>query len=190
MAGVQQDHDLSMIRHVLDYKYGYYYTWMGRPIIQQPQDIVALQEVIMEVQPDLINAPSRRPTQLGLNPGAIQPQDLILVGTHIAHMLPADAISPAAAEQVSVGTYHTNVMGTVHILECVRETDYVRSVLNVTTDKVYQNFQWSWGYRETDALNGGDPYSNSKSCSESPACPDKRPGHLFPKLPGCFFVLP
>lgn len=65
-----------------------------------------------------------------------------------------------------VGTYHTNVMGTVHILECVRETDYVRSVLNVTTDKVYQNFQWSWGYRETDALNGGDPYSNSKSCSE------------------------
>lgn len=65
-----------------------------------------------------------------------------------------------------VGTYHTNVMGTVHILECVRETDCVRSVLNVTTDKVYENRQWPWGYRETDTLNGYGPYSNSKSCSE------------------------
>lgn len=65
-----------------------------------------------------------------------------------------------------VGTYHTNVMGTVHLLDCVRRCDYVRSVLNVTTDKVYQNNQWHWGYRESDRLNGYDPYSNSKSCSE------------------------
>lgn len=65
-----------------------------------------------------------------------------------------------------VGTYHTNVMGSVHILECVRQSDHVRSFLNVTTDKVYQNRQWPWGYRETDTLNGFDPYSNSKSCSE------------------------
>lgn len=65
-----------------------------------------------------------------------------------------------------VGTYHTNVMGTVHILECVRQSDHVRSFLNVTTDKVYQNRQWPWSYRETDTLNGFDPYSNSKSCSE------------------------
>lgn len=65
-----------------------------------------------------------------------------------------------------VGTYHTNVMGTVHILECVRLSDGVKSVVNVTTDKVYENRQWPWGYRETDALNGFDPYSNSKSCSE------------------------
>lgn len=65
-----------------------------------------------------------------------------------------------------VGTYHTNVMGTVHILECVRQSDSVYSVLNVTTDKVYENRQWPWGYRETDILNGYDPYSNSKSCSE------------------------
>lgn len=65
-----------------------------------------------------------------------------------------------------VSTYHTNVMGTVHLLECVRQCDCVRSVLNVTTDKVYQNNQWHWGYRETDRLNGYDPYSNSKSCSE------------------------
>ena len=65
-----------------------------------------------------------------------------------------------------VGTYASNVMGTVHILECVRQSGCVRSFLNVTTDKVYQNRQWPWGYRETDVLNGFDPYANSKSCSE------------------------
>ncbi|MBQ7249544.1 MAG: CDP-glucose 4,6-dehydratase, partial [Deltaproteobacteria bacterium] len=64
-----------------------------------------------------------------------------------------------------VGTYSTNVRGTVHLLECVRHSDSVRSVLNVTTDKVYQNHGWPWGYRETDILNGHDPYANSKSCS-------------------------
>ena len=65
-----------------------------------------------------------------------------------------------------VDTYHTNVMGTVHILECIRRSDSVGSVLNVTTDKVYENKQWPWGFRETDPLDGFDPYSNSKSCSE------------------------
>lgn len=65
-----------------------------------------------------------------------------------------------------VGTYATNVMGTVHLLDCARRSDCVRSVVNVTTDKVYQNNNWCWGYRETDALNGRDPYANSKSCSE------------------------
>lgn len=65
-----------------------------------------------------------------------------------------------------VGTYSTNVMGTVHVLECMRQFDSVQSFLNVTTDKVYQNKQWPWGYRENDLLGGFDPYSNSKSCSE------------------------
>jgi CDP-glucose 4,6-dehydratase len=65
-----------------------------------------------------------------------------------------------------VGTYDTNVMGTVNILECVRLNPCVRSFLNVTTDKVYDNRDWAWGYRETDPLDGYDPYSNSKSCSE------------------------
>lgn len=64
------------------------------------------------------------------------------------------------------GTYCTNVMGTVHILECVRLSDSARSFLNVTTDKVYQEQKRARGYRETDVLNGFDPYSNSKSCSE------------------------
>lgn len=66
------------------------------------------------------------------------------------------------------GTYETNVMGTVNLLECVRQAgqDAPRSVLNVTTDKVYQNREWCWGYREEEPLDGFDPYSNSKSCSE------------------------
>lgn len=63
-------------------------------------------------------------------------------------------------------TYETNVMGTVNILECVRRSDCVKSVLNVTTDKVYRNNEWIWGYRENEPLDGFDPYSNSKSCSE------------------------
>lgn len=63
-------------------------------------------------------------------------------------------------------TYETNVMGTVNILECVRQSSCVKSFLNVTTDKVYLNKEWPWGYRENEELDGFDPYSNSKSCSE------------------------
>lgn len=63
-------------------------------------------------------------------------------------------------------TYETNVMGTVNVLECVRKFPCVKSFLNVTTDKVYHNNEWEWGYREIDPLDGFDPYSNSKSCSE------------------------
>lgn len=63
-------------------------------------------------------------------------------------------------------TYETNVMGTVNVMEAVRLTPSVKSFLNVTTDKVYENREWEWGYRENENLNGFDPYSNSKSCSE------------------------
>ena len=63
-------------------------------------------------------------------------------------------------------TYETNVMGTVNVMECVRLFPCVKSVLNVTTDKVYKNNEWCWGYREDEPLDGFDPYSNSKSCSE------------------------
>lgn len=65
-----------------------------------------------------------------------------------------------------VYTYDVNVMGTVNVLECVRLVDSVKSFVNVTTDKVYKNKEWEWGYRENEELNGFDPYSNSKSCSE------------------------
>lgn len=65
-----------------------------------------------------------------------------------------------------VYTYDVNVMGTVNVLECVRNTASVKSFVNVTTDKVYLNKEWEWGYRENEELKGYDPYSNSKSCSE------------------------
>lgn len=65
-----------------------------------------------------------------------------------------------------VETYATNVMGTVNIMECIRLFGCVKSFVNITTDKVYRNNEWEWGYRENDILDGFDPYSNSKSCSE------------------------
>lgn len=68
--------------------------------------------------------------------------------------------------QNPVYTYETNVMGTVNICEAVRQHSCVKSFVNVTTDKVYKNNEWEWGYRENEPLDGFDPYSNSKSCSE------------------------
>ncbi len=65
-----------------------------------------------------------------------------------------------------VETYATNVMGTVHLLNAVRACGTVRAVVNVTTDKCYENREWLWGYRENEPLGGHDPYSSSKACSE------------------------
>lgn len=65
-----------------------------------------------------------------------------------------------------VETYSTNVMGTVHLLEAVRQTPSVRAVVNVTTDKCYENKEWVWGYRESEPMGGFDPYSSSKGCAE------------------------
>ena len=88
---------------------------------------------------------------------SVQPQIVI-------HM----AAQPLVRESYNdpVGTYATNVMGTVNVLECVRQISSVKSVVNVTTDKVYRNNEWDKGYVETDYLEGYDPYSNSKACSE------------------------
>ncbi|MDB9811717.1 CDP-glucose 4,6-dehydratase [bacterium] len=65
-----------------------------------------------------------------------------------------------------IETYSTNVMGTVHVLEASRRTKSVRAVINVTTDKCYENREWVWGYRENEPIGGHDPYSSSKGCSE------------------------
>lgn len=63
-------------------------------------------------------------------------------------------------------TYEVNVMGTVNLLDAIRQTSSVRVVINVTTDKCYDNKEWHWGYRENEPMGGYDPYSNSKGCSE------------------------
>ncbi len=68
--------------------------------------------------------------------------------------------------QNPIETYATNVMGTVNVLEAVRMTDSVKVVVNVTTDKCYDNKEWCWGYREDEPMGGFDPYSNSKGCAE------------------------
>lgn len=65
-----------------------------------------------------------------------------------------------------IETYMTNVMGTAHVLEAVRSVESVKAVVNVTTDKCYENKEWDWGYRENEPLGGHDPYSSSKACSE------------------------
>lgn len=65
-----------------------------------------------------------------------------------------------------VETYSTNVMGTVHLLEVIRHCPSVKAVVNVTTDKCYENREWPWGYRENESMGGYDPYSSSKACSE------------------------
>lgn len=82
----------------------------------------------------------------------------------VIHMAAQPIVRESYANPVY--TYETNVMGTVNICEAVRLCDSVKSFVNVTTDKVYLNNEWEWGYRENDALDGYDPYSNSKSCSE------------------------
>jgi CDP-glucose 4,6-dehydratase len=68
--------------------------------------------------------------------------------------------------QQPIETYATNVMGTVHVLEAARQAGTVRAIINVTTDKCYENREWVWGYREDEPMGGHDPYSNSKGCAE------------------------
>ncbi|MCC2644748.1 MAG: rfbG [Burkholderiales bacterium] len=65
-----------------------------------------------------------------------------------------------------IETYSTNVLGLVHVLEAIRQNKQVKAVVNVTSDKCYENKEWHWGYRENEAMGGYDPYSNSKGCAE------------------------
>jgi len=99
-------------------------------------------------------------------------QDLDLFKKVIKEIKPHAIIHMAAQALVResytnpVETYATNVLGTVNLFEAIRHEKSIRAVLNITTDKCYKNNEWEWGYRETDELDGYDPYSNSKSCSE------------------------
>lgn len=68
--------------------------------------------------------------------------------------------------QHPIETYATNVMGTVHVLEAARHAGSVKAIVNITTDKCYENKEWLWGYREDEPMGGHDPYSNSKGCAE------------------------
>jgi CDP-glucose 4,6-dehydratase len=82
----------------------------------------------------------------------------------VIHMAAQPLVRLSYSEPVA--TYATNVMGTVHVLEAARSVGSVRAIVNVTTDKCYENKEWVWGYREDEPMGGYDPYSNSKGCSE------------------------
>lgn len=82
----------------------------------------------------------------------------------VIHMAAQPLVRPSYEDPVA--TYSTNVMGTVHLLEAVRQTSGVKAVVIVTTDKCYENREWVWGYRENEPMGGFDPYSNSKGCAE------------------------
>jgi CDP-glucose 4,6-dehydratase len=82
----------------------------------------------------------------------------------VFHLAAQSLVRPSYDDPV--GTYATNVMGTVHLLESVRQTSGVKAVVVITSDKCYENREWVWGYRENDPMGGYDPYSNSKGCAE------------------------
>lgn len=90
------------------------------------------------------------------------------VATHrpeiILHLAAQSLVRPSYDDPLA--TYATNVMGTVHLLEAVRKAGCVRAMVNITSDKCYENREWVWPYRENEALGGYDPYSNSKACAE------------------------
>ena len=116
-------------------------------------DIAGLSEFMTEIRGDIRNYSTLKEAFETVKP------EIVL---HLA----AQTIVRTSYEHPVI-TYETNVMGTVNLLECVRTAQVpVRSVVNITTDKVYQNNEWCWGYRENEPLDGYDPYSNSKSCSE------------------------
>ena len=82
----------------------------------------------------------------------------------IIHMAAQSLVRDSYSDPV--GTYATNVMGTVNMLEAARNTPSVKAILNITTDKCYENKEWLWGYRENEPMGGYDPYSSSKACAE------------------------
>lgn len=82
----------------------------------------------------------------------------------VIHMAAQSLVRPSYSDPVS--TYETNVMGTINVLQAVRQCDRVGAIINITTDKCYENREWEWGYRENDPMGGYDPYSSSKGCAE------------------------
>jgi CDP-glucose 4,6-dehydratase len=99
-------------------------------------------------------------------------RDFIAVQKQMDEFKPEIVIHMAAQPLVRLSyvlpieTYATNVMGTVHVLEAARQCGSVKAIVNITTDKCYENHEWVWGYRETEPMGGSDPYSSSKGCAE------------------------
>ena len=137
-------------------------------VIGDIRDLGHLKEVFDRVQPEIVLHLAAQPIVRDSYKDPVYTYETNVMGTvNVLEWLHL-AAQPIVRDSYKdpVYTYETNVMGTVNVLECVRLTPSVKSFLNVTTDKVYENREWEYGYRECDPLDGYDPYSNSKSCSE------------------------
>lgn len=147
---------------------GFKGAWMCETLLFFGADVVgyALEPPTSPNLFSLLNLPNRMKTIIG----DVREQEKL---AKVFQQEQPDIVIHMAAQPIvresyknPVYTYEVNVMGTVNVLECVRNNSCVKSVVNVTTDKVYKNKEWQWGYRENEELDGFDPYSNSKSCSE------------------------
>ena len=125
--------------------------------LEPPTDPALFRILGLESRMDSVTGDIRNLCQLKETFERVQPELVI-------HLAAQPIVRDSYREPVY--TYETNVMGAVNLMECARLFPCVKSVLNVTTDKVYENQEWEYGYRENDPLDGYDPYSNSKSCSE------------------------
>lgn len=147
---------------------GFKGTWMSRALIDAGAELTGY-SLPPPTQPNLFEISG---VSNGMRSVIGDVRDFELLQGTFADAAPEIVIHMAAqpivrdSYQMPRYTYETNVMGTVNILECVRESETVRSFLNVTTDKVYENKDRALGYLEDEPLDGFDPYSNSKSCSE------------------------
>jgi CDP-glucose 4,6-dehydratase len=115
-------------------------------------DLLQLSRRMMHVEGDI-----RDGAALSAAMGGFRPE-------FVLHLAAQALVSVSYADPVT--TFETNVMGSVHVLEAIRQTDSVRSFVYVTSDKCYENVEWVWGYREVDRLGGRDPYSASKAAAE------------------------
>ena len=137
--------------------------------LQDCDAVVTGYSLLPEAQPNLFNEAS---VADGMTSVIGDVRDLDKLTSALGNCSPDIVIHMAAQPLVRrsyenpVETYSTNVMGTVNLLEAVRQTASVRAVVNVTTDKCYANKEQIWGYREDEPMGGHDPYSNSKGCSE------------------------
>ena len=147
---------------------GFKGTWLCRMLVKAGADVTGY-SLEPPTNPNLFELAGLKDCMQNIT-GDIRDRDHlseVFQGTRpeIVFHLAAQPLVRVSYEQ-PVMTFETNIMGTVNLLECVRQTPSVRSVLNVTTDKFYKNNEQNRGYREEDLLDGYDPYSNSKSCSE------------------------
>lgn len=147
---------------------GFKGTWLSKILINAGAEVTGY-SLIPNTQPsifELLNIENQINSIIGdVRDLAKLKKEMLSANPEIVFHL---AAQPLVRESYSnpVHTYETNVMGTVNVLETIRDCSSIKSFVNVTTDKVYENKEWHWGYRENENLCGLDPYSNSKSCSE------------------------